>query len=768
MSDAYAELIEWLQEASRTYGWGALLAWDRSKVNSLLLQQYIAAFDSGHYLPAFTDLIVTSTLTAEYIHDYTLDYPRLSFETATVLDPKARLRMQVIGGLQLSLQHLGGDSSRIYQIAAVDVLDGRSLYMNLALMQTPGSTGSAGKVVLNLVKGGEFELTFARSEQERWLGGDYFRQQFELLDDDQKILVLGELGAPDGQVLEPASFYISTHGKADEPEQGAVLFFIRMKDDGNGGLPPTDGDLHYLLEGGYSCAMLLGRDYLMRRLFIPACERFVGWLGFFAAAPNENEPQGPTHYLRAAVGFLQIYRFSQGSAFFREVSLPTIELPLKAAECSFHLSFTSQVIQLHWRGIHHEDAFLLTHDDRNTSVQARIQFEVKRNLRVDLEGSDGRLSFPQVHIGTLSDCEVTLTSDGTIPGAMNKFRLEVSRFLQQELMAHVETGFQRFLDTLVDIDLDQLTGLLFHRREDLRFETAGCPRDLVLFGKMQPFSQSFHVRPMELVMGPSETQWFSTWPTRVPRWSVESLSGQGGPVGSINGFGFYTAPETDQLPRGGLRVKVTATFDDYASSALVTVLPGDITVNPLVMVHTAGALDDGREMSAGTRGGGQLIWEMSLNSGGRIEPSSEPDGDHTYFPGPVQPDLVYSIDEVRVTNLATSRIQTAYVLLLHQALVVVVTARRATGDTVQLRAFLQGEEHPEMAREWAVLLGGGSVDPASGVFTPDDSPHRFAIVTVRLDTGFNFWLDGFILLPLPFIELPAWGDPPGARPAHRW
>ncbi|MEE1920597.1 hypothetical protein V0R50_09100 [Pseudomonas sp. 148P] len=767
MSDAYAELIEWLQQTSRTYGWGALLAWDRSKVNSLLLQQYIAAFDSGHYLPAFTDLIVTSTLTAEYIHDYTLDYPRLSFENATVLDPKARLRMQVIGGLQLSLQHLGGDSSRIYQIAAVDVLDGRSLYMNLALMQTPGSTGSAGKVVLNLVKGGDFELTFARSEQERWLGGDYFRQQFESLHDDQKILVLGELGAPDGQVLEPASFYISTHGKAGEPEQGAVLFFIRMADDENGGLPPTDGDLRYLLEGGYSCAMLLGRDYLMRRLFIPACKRFVGNGRPFSAASNENEPEGPTHYLRAAKGALQHFSFLQGSAFFSEVSLYRVELPLKAAECSFELSFSSLNIYLNWRGIHHAAAYLTTRDGKSTIADARIRFEFKRKLLVELGRNEGRVSFRQEHVGTLNDCHFSITSDAGIPGAMNKFREEISGTLEQKLIGEVDAGFKSLLGTLVEIDLDQMIGLLFHRREDLRFEKAGFTRDLVLFGHMQPFSQSFHVRPMERVMGPAESQLFITWPTRMPSWSVEGLSGQGGPVGSINGFGFYTAPAADQLPRGGLRVKVTATFDGYASSALVTVLPGDITVNPLVMVHTAGALDDGREMSAGTRGGGQLIWEMSLNSGGRIEPSSEPDGDHTYFPGPVQPDLVYSIDEVRVTNLATSRIQTAYVLLLHQALVVVVTARRGTGDTVQLRAFLQGDEHPEMAREWAVLLGGGSVDQASGVFTPDDSPHRFAIVTVRLEIGGNVWLDGFILLPLPFIELPAWGEPPGALPAHR-
>ena len=758
MSDAFEELNEWLQQAPRTLGWGGLLAWDRTRVNSVLLQQYIAGFDNGHYLPRFTDLIYTSTLTAEYIYDYTLDCPRLSFENATIRDPKARLRMQVVGGLQLSLQQLTGDSARVYQIAAVDVLDGRSLYMNLALMQTSATTGSAGQVVLDLSKGADFDLTFARTAQERWLGGEYFRKQFEQLDDSQKVLVLGELGVPDGQSLKPQDFVITTHGKAGEPDKGAVLMLIRMNGDAHGHVPATDEDLRYLLEGGYSFTLLLGRHFLIHRLFVPACSRFGGDGSHFEPAA-EDLPPGATHYLRAAQGQFQTYGANVETAFFLTVSLLRVALPLKSAECSFELSFTGADIQLHWRGVHHVPVFLQTWDDQKASVEGRIEFEFKRKLRFSLDRSDGRVTF-WVGGETLNNCHFSLTSDGDIPGAKDKFRAEASSALQQDLIQRVDVAFARFRSELGEIPLDQMTGLLFQRREDLVFEKISFPRDLVLFGHLAPSLTTFSVRPVETVMGPSQTQLFTTWPPRLVSWRVDNLPGEDGPVGRIDALGFYTAPSAAQLPGAFLRVKVTATLDGYSSSALVTVLPGNITVNPMVMVHTAGKLNEGREMTAGTRGGGQLSWALAAgHSGGRLVPSSEADGDHTYFPGPVNPDLVYSIDEVRVTNPATLRVQTAYVLLLHKDVVVTVTARRGSGDTVQLQASMQGNDHPEMVREWAVMLGGGSVDRESGVFTPGASAHRFAIVTVKLHTEWEFAFNGFILLPLPYVELPAWEPP---------
>ena len=44
--DASERLMAWLKETPRTYGWGAILAYDRQKANKMLKQEYISRFNS--------------------------------------------------------------------------------------------------------------------------------------------------------------------------------------------------------------------------------------------------------------------------------------------------------------------------------------------------------------------------------------------------------------------------------------------------------------------------------------------------------------------------------------------------------------------------------------------------------------------------------------------------------------------------------------------------------------------------------------------------
>lgn len=45
------ELIEWLKLKPRTAGWGAIVSYDRSKCNALLMEDYINKFTTDSYLP---------------------------------------------------------------------------------------------------------------------------------------------------------------------------------------------------------------------------------------------------------------------------------------------------------------------------------------------------------------------------------------------------------------------------------------------------------------------------------------------------------------------------------------------------------------------------------------------------------------------------------------------------------------------------------------------------------------------------------------------
>ncbi|MFW3895413.1 hypothetical protein [Pseudomonas bharatica] len=768
MSDAYLELLEWLREAPRTYDWGCLLAWDRKWVNTLLLREYMARFTSDSYLPPFTAQIDTSPLTRELIYDYTLDCPRLSFDQSTYSDPRARLRMKVVGGSQLSVEAAGDGSPKLARIAEIDVLAGPSLYMKLALRSTSGATNPLGQVVLDLSEGGEFELSFADTTRERLIGGEFFQEKFAELDDDQKIFVLGELLVPPGEFLQPEYFEIRIHGKPGHPEAGAVLFMVRMRGYDNGGEPPTDRDLRYLLEGGYSFAMLLGQQFLLQRMFIPACAVLTDTATPFVAR-LESPPQGAAFYLHAASGIAKGSHISRHSASFASATC-TIRVPLASAQCQFKLTFSNSDVVLHWQGEYNPDVRLELDSGTRLVAVGKVDFLIKRQYRLSLIRSEGQLQVVEVSGGAQNTCGFAIQSTGVAPEIVDRFKAELGAQMRDAVLDHVKTWLDQAKSKFVSIDLDKMTRLLFRGSEHLRFDKTGFTRDLALFGTIAPFSQVFFVQPAERLMGPGETRMFYTLPLRSVTWTVEGPAGESGPVGSINALGLYTAPR--ELDRPFLRVRISASAAGYTSSALVTVLPGAISVNPLVMVHSAGS-SMGREMVAGARDPGSLTWTLvNPGSGARIVPSQMADGDKTYFPGPVQDGVIWSIDEIKVTHDPTRRSRTVHVLLAHISPTLQITATPAAdGKTIALKAFHEGEEVPgEYPREWQVLLGAGTVDATSGVFTPGaTSPFRYSIVIAKVHWTETIKSNGYMLLPIPFIELPkpSWQGFSISPPAQR-
>ena len=768
MSDAYLELLDWLREAPRTYGWGCLLAWDRKWVNTLLLREYMARFTSDSYLPPFTAQIDTSPLTRELIYDYTLDCPRLSFDQSTYADPRARLRMRVVGGSQLSVEAADDGSPKLARIAEIDVLAGPTLYMKLALRSTAGATNALGQVVLDLAEGGDFELSFADSTRERLIGGEFFQKKFEDLPKEKKIFVLGELLVPPGEFLQPEYFEIRIHGKPGDPEAGAVLFMVRMRGYDNGGEPPTDRDLRYLLEGGYSFAMLLGRDFLLERMFTPACAVLTDSATPFVGRV-ESPSEGAAFYLHAASGSAWSLYISRRSVTFDYVNC-RIRLPLASAQCQFKLTFSNNDIVLLWQGEYNPDVNLDLRSGTKLVAVGKVDFLIRRQYRLSLLRSEGQLQVVEVSGGSENTCEFAIGGTNIPAEIVDRFKEELGVKMRDAVLGHVKTWLDQAKSKFVSIDLDKMTRLLFRGEEHLRFDKTGFARDLALFGSIAPYSQVFFVQPGELLMGPGETRMFYTLPLRSVTWTVEAPEGESSPVGSINALGMYTAPR--ELDRPFLRVRISASAPGHTSSALVTVLPGEISVNPLVMVHSAGS-SMGREMRAGARDPGSLTWTLvNPGSGARIVPSQMADGDKTYFPGPVQAGVLWSIAEIKGTHDPTRRSRTVHVMLTHFTPTLQITATPAAdGKTIALKAFHEGEEVPgEYPREWQVLLGAGTVDATSGVFTPDaTSPLRYSIVIAKVHWTETIKSNGYMLLPFPFIELPkpSWQGFSISSPAQR-
>lgn len=114
------DMLEWLRGGSRTGGFNCIVAYDRTRTNTVLLQEYIERFTAGTYLKPINMDVPTSGKTRELTYDYILDAGRLSFENASIDKSKARLTMHVIGGSQVSLEESDSGQLKVAGISSID------------------------------------------------------------------------------------------------------------------------------------------------------------------------------------------------------------------------------------------------------------------------------------------------------------------------------------------------------------------------------------------------------------------------------------------------------------------------------------------------------------------------------------------------------------------------------------------------------------------------------------------------------------------------
>jgi len=306
--------------------------------------------------------------------------------------------------------------------------------------------------------------------------------------------------------------------------------------------------------------------------------------------------------------------------------------------------------------------------------------------------------------------------------------------------------------------------LLFRGKNQVQAQHVNFFYDLAIFGHVGPTLTAFTLNSQEPVIGRGDTFQFSTIPPMSNvTWKVENIPGSDGQPGTINTSGRYTAPNAGQFAGDYTRVRVTATAGGNSSSALVSVLRDDIAINPLVQVVGAGDAA-GREVSAGALNSNVLDWSVGdPSTGARVVPSIKEGGDHTYYPGPRSDDrnLVFSLDQIIVTNPHTKKTAQSAALVLHQQPNMTVTILPGSGgpaNQVRLQAAIGGYviDPEEEDLSWAVFAGSGRVDPKTGVFTVDPlGAHKFAVVTAHIPgVRGRPSDDGFIILPIPLFAVP--------------
>lgn len=776
-------LLNWLKVEPRTLGWGAIMAYARSDTNKVLRQEYIARFGKNNYLKPITEEIMDNTTPTqkEYLHNYQMDAPRLSFEGSNLQKSAAKLTMQVVGGTHLTFSKPQGNTQwSVTRVAQEDVLDGPQLLFDIDLMAATGSVSSAGRVELDISKGTNYRLTYVQTEHLRKVAGARMQQIFRPLPDDQKIFVLNELKFEPDQFLKPKNFVIRTHNKkgagarllANEDEgEGAVLVFVAMEGEANGTLPVDNKSLSYLIPDGKTATVLLKHEIIRDKVMGEGLIRI------------NQSPSNPTYVSVMQGG--NFFGISGNNGAIRE---PVGEM----AVGDFVFLMSNVIVDFKWRYEGVESYFMFLTPGYNLAggpianfalalagtqpnnfilkkfrgnevfVKGLLDFTHDSVLPIELVVEKGEvIARPLPYKGGVFD--VKPSSEFSSYSGMLEAVRSLMPVLTEKLKKCIGDAQVRFVSTFPVINVFILNSLLFRGENAVALDSVHIPRDMALFGQVGPTQTTFTINQLEPVVGHSETFQFTTEPARTDlTWKVENILDETVPVGSIGATtGLYTAPIATQLEGNFVRVRVTATAGAHTSSALVTVMRRGITINPLIQVATAGdplALD----VSAGTIDGGALTWSIEdPSSGAVIRPN--PDGDHSYVPGPPQTKTPPQVDTIVVRNPRTGLAEKASVLVLHRMAILSVVIVDKPGLPVnQIQLAIMGEDGPiepgDWDEEWQVLLGDGSaqIDVKTGLLTVNPAgPDKFLVITV-LAPGVRGRPDddGYIILPLPLFSVP--------------
>jgi hypothetical protein len=788
-SQSVNTLLTWLKSAPRTFGWGAILAYDRSKTNVMLEQEYIDRFvEGGNYLPPFTEHIPTGVGQGEFIYDYTVAMPVLSFENANIKSSIAKLTFMVFGGSQLSYSRpLGSQRREVTKIVSVDALDHQTLEMEIELRVVKGTVSDIGEVALNLDNATHWLSSMASTDTERQKIGEFFEGLFKSLEEKFKVFVLNRITHQKNQFIVPESFAIRTHPKpipggkkrtdpgvsAEDSRQGEVLLFVKMKDFPNGTFPAVDEDLMYLIPDGespeLSSSVLLGNEYLFTHVLREGCRLMS----------EQNPPE--VEIKKDEKGFIDAITLKSGVSktgdlggvetthiqywWIPEMTVLIGDVGGSNPDNLLSIQFTdTREFVIVWQGrcvpIPATIKAKGLGEEKTETMMANWQIECPCTFELK----------PRTPGSPIKELSLVPAADrkffySIAPGAFAayveiiKYFDEIVGYMEQRLANLLDECLQRFFSASAIIDTFILDSLLFHSAQSVDLDQAHLPGDLAAFGRIAPLKTAFMVSPLHPIVGIGEQLQFETVPpTADVSWRVENAPGGSGPIGVIDAkTGRYTAPGPDSISGLYAQVRVIAeTKDLYTSSALAMVVVNEITVNPLI--QTCSSQGDQREVSAGSLKSAALEWSISNPaSGATVMPSTDPKGDHTYRSGPSDPALTFSVDEIIVKHDTASA--SSYVLVVHKPPVLNITATEIAApgqpSRIQLKALSSGGiEIPSPT--WSLQLGGGTLNQ-DGLYTPSAVSHLpFAVITV-LKASSDPWnppAEGYIILPIPLVEIP--------------
>jgi hypothetical protein len=772
------QLLDWMKEPQNNvmWGWDAIAALSRGKVNTLLIQEYIARFTTGTYLPPVSAGIdIVGDQWQEYIHDFVLDAPRLSFEVQTAEGTefvKGVLTMSVMGGSQIALEK-NVDFWQTRKVRWISPLQGPRLFLDLQLEKVPGVVRDDGRVYLDLSLSDNFRLTFGTTPTEQRLGGEFFQELFNTLPPEKRVYPIGVIKEGGNLLMRPQSFKLGAQSNRRSDSEGfgdgAVLVFIQMEGNAQGGTPGSD--YLYLIpndtDKDYSATVVFQSARIRRAA--PAAEQVM---------PSVSELMEGAEFDRVvdANGAIMEATSKSGGITFQPVRTQfgpfiapngsTFMMYSRTTGCTFPAASPTPVVlirnqdltvNINWTPLAEEKLQMwLTEEDPPPPNPIEIAFRYALTLDVTYGHveENGSLIIAPLEFKLDITHELLGDWDPTIPETQRQDWAEMLlALIEVWAKAHVASiepriklHLKKFIEVELSLDefIDESIQLSFG--QVIHDVAIRAPRDVGTFGKINPATTAFAIDPLEPRIFKDTTKQFTVTPSTAVTWSVENLLRSPGSPGTISASGLYTAPA--QIEGNYLRVRVTATAaNGFKSSALVTLLSSRLTVNPLIQLCDPGS---SVTLEGGALAGGALSW--TLVSPGEHSGSLTPQGNAcTYTARSGSGDPTFVLDEIKIS--AEGDELSVYVLVTRNSTVLTVKPDAQAvlpAGQVQLRASLNGDR----PATWSLPLGGpGSIDATSGVYTADPAAaERFVLVYAEWDSEIIGVLMGQAILPLPLTE----------------
>jgi len=744
---------------SRTWGWTAWLAYDRTVANRSLFSDYYQRPDEHPFATPVSGAVEISENTVwENLYSVRLGPPSISFEQSSLDSPRVTVSARALSGTQLSVEIVGGSPKQITRVAEYSPLLAPRLVSDAFLDDDDAANGAA-RVFVDLALAENHQFSFPGTRQQQRNGGAFFHERILELPDTSQRCALNLRSEWDDGLLVPDRLTVRPVPLLDESGEptgdGAVVLMLAARGSEIGDLPTSDGDWKYPIPSGHHAALWLNNKCLLGQLMAGGVQAVS------TDADFTYDDVGDPAVLTVSEGMLKPLQLEATVAPFGKLNC-TVSAPLAGnpdAPGSLGISLVEGGVRLNWKTstFGNVDAPLLGSQapEGNTALDSMWRVDTTHEL---VRKDDGTLGLSLVGESRRWFKQVYRQGKALDPLHYQHFPA-IEQGMTAALAREVEgVGVGMLGAKLGEVDQLQNRGIEFPDGTALAADSVHLPRDLAMFGDLSPPEGRFLLSPaLGRVLVGGTLQLHAPPTPEAMEWTVESLEGFSGSPGTISPSGLYTAPGADSINgRFGL-AKATATSGTHGASVWVAVLSDSLAISPLVFV--AASTGARVRMSAGSLDEGEIEWSLTSATGATLEEAGVEDGtlaepgDRVYIRGNGLTGAYFSVDEVTVRSSAGNE-RTMPVLVIEKdrrGTIRILDVPGLGEHQIQLD-FDAGGAQPLPYVDWKIQIGGGSITP-EGLCTLDpNSALPFVVITAEYEDQYAV-IGNFILLPIPLVEL---------------